>query len=469
MAELVLNLIKGDKIGSETDYRDSLPVNMVAIAKPVLGAAGYMLQSPGLTQYGTGSGIDRGALWNERFLNHYRVSGGKFISVAADGAVVELGDISGSDTASLPYSFNTQAIIADGRMWLYDTTAGFREVTDPDLGDPIDGVWVDGFYFMTDGEFIFHTDITDESSIDPLKFATAEFMPDVSNGVGKTQDNKVIVFGRYTCEYFVNDASSQFSFARVSSRAVKIGIVGTHAKAEMGDKWYLLGGRKEEAVSVHVLGVGAAQKVATREVDKIIGLYTETELESAVIESRSEDGYSFLVVHLPNHVLQFNETISSKVGIDQAWTILKTDVTGDRPWRAKHGLFEPRKGVWVYGDKRDSKIGILDETVSTHYGDISEWILDTPFTFLESMSINELELETLPGHTTTLDATVFVSITYDGVTLGTEFIELYGLPSQYGKRFIIRRLGDVPDWFGFRFRGASRSRMAFAKADIDYG
>jgi hypothetical protein len=27
----------------------------------------------------------------------------------------------------------------------------------------------------------------------------------------------------------------------------------------------------------------------------------------------------------------------------------------------------------------------------------------------------------------------------------------------------------VPDWFGFRFRGASRSRMAFAKADIDYG
>ncbi|MEE8598095.1 MAG: packaged DNA stabilization protein, partial [Dehalococcoidales bacterium] len=385
------------------------------------------------------------------------------------GTVATLGAISGTDTVSLPYSFNTQAIIADGRMWLYDTTAGFNEITDADLGDPIDGVWVDGYYFLTDGEFIYHTDITDESSIDPLKFATAEFMPDKSLGLGKTQDNKVLVFGRYTCEYFVNDASEQFSFARVASRAVKIGIVGTHAKAEMGDKWYLLGSRKEESISVHVLGVGAAQKVATREVDKIIGLYTENQLQGAVVEPRTEDGYSFLIVHLPNHVLQFNETLAKKSGIEQAWTILKTDVTGDLPWRAKHGLFEPRKGQWVYGDKRDSKIGILDNTVATHYGDISEWILDTPFTNLESMSINSLELETLPGHTTTLDATVFVSMIYNGVTFGSEFIELYGEPSEYGERFILRRLGDVTDWFSFRFRGASRSRMAFSKATFDYG
>jgi len=105
MAELVLNLIKGDKVGSETDYRDSLPVNMVAISKHVLGAAGYMLQSPGLTQYGTGQGVDRGGLWNERQENHYRISGNSFISVAADGTVATEGTISGSDTAALPYSY----------------------------------------------------------------------------------------------------------------------------------------------------------------------------------------------------------------------------------------------------------------------------------------------------------------------------------------------------------------------------
>ena len=82
-------------------------------------------------------------------------------------------------------------------MFLYSVGGGFVEVTDINLGDPIDGVWINGYYFLTDGENIYHTDINDESAIDPLKFATAEFMPDTSVGLGKTQDNKVIVFGRY--------------------------------------------------------------------------------------------------------------------------------------------------------------------------------------------------------------------------------------------------------------------------------
>lgn len=464
-----LNLIKGDSVGADTDYRDALPVNMTAVLKPILGAAGYMMQSPGLTQYATGLGVDRGGLWNERQESHYRVSGTNIISVGAAGSTTDLGVVGGSDTVSLPYSFNTQAVITNGKMFLYDSSAGLREVTDTDLGDPIDGIWVDGYYFLTDGEFIYHTDISDESSIDPLKFATAEFMPDKSLGLGKTQDNKVIVFGRYTTEYFVNDASENFAFSRVQTRAVKIGIVGTHAKTEMGDKWYLLGGRKDEAVSVHVLGVGAAQRVATREIDKIIGQYTEAQLAGAVVESRSEDGYSFLIIHLPNETLQFNETVSKAAGIEQAWTIVKSDTTGDLPWRAKHGLFDPRKGVWVYGDKRDATIGVLDESVSTHYGDMVEWVLDTPFTYIEAMSINELDVETVPGFTTEDDATVFVSLTYNGVTHGTEFIELYGEPSDYSKRFIVRRLGYVNAWFSFRLRGVSRSRMAFARAVFDYG
>ena len=464
-----LNLIKGDSIGSETDYRDSLPVNMTAVIKPILGAAGYMIQSPGLTQYGTGQGIDRGANWNERQSQHFRVSGSSFISVDSDGNTSVLGSIGGNDTASMPYSFNTQCIISNGQMWLYDTTSGFRQVTDPDLGNPIDGVWVNGYYFMTDGEYLFHTDITDESSIDPLKFATAEFSPDVTFGVGKTQDNKVMAFGRYSIEYFVDQANANFAFTRVESRAIKIGIVGTHAKVEMGGKWYILGGRKEEGVSVHVVGVGASQKVASREIEKIIGQYTEDELTSAVLEAREEDGYSHLIVHLPNHTLLLNETALSSVGVDMAWSILKSDANGDMTWRAKHGVFDPRKGVWVYGDKRDSKLGILDETTAEHYGEIAEWTLDTPFVYLESMSINELEVKTISGHTSTLDASVFVSLTYNGVTYGKEWVQLYGSPQSYSTRFIVRTLGYVSDWVGFRLRGASRSRMAFSRATINYG
>ena len=42
-----ITLIKGDKIGIETDYRDALPVNMYAVKRDILGAKGYMIEYPG--------------------------------------------------------------------------------------------------------------------------------------------------------------------------------------------------------------------------------------------------------------------------------------------------------------------------------------------------------------------------------------------------------------------------------------
>ncbi len=462
-------IIKGDKIGVETDYRDALPVNMYAVAKKVLGANGYMLNYPGLSLLGTGSGIDRGANYNERFSNHFRVSGTKLISVSSTGTTVELGDISGTKQVSMPYSFNTQCVIANGKMFLYSVSGGLVEVTDSDLGNPIDCVWVDGYYFLTDGEFIYHTDISSETSIDPLKFATAEFMPDPTLGLSKTQDNKVMVFGRYTLEYFVNVATDNFAFQRVETRAQKIGIVSTHAKCESGGKYYITGGRKEESLGIFAVTVGSSKKVSTREIDKILAAYTEPELSDMRMESRTEDNVTFIIVHLPNETLCFNESIAAVFGIETAWMILKSDVAGDTPYRGINGVFDSRSGNWVYGDKINSNIGTLDNDISTQYGNIVEWIMFTPFINLEKMSIDSIELEIIPGHTTAEDATVAFSLTHNGVTYGTEYWDLYADPLDYEKRFILRRIGYVRDWIGFKFRGASTSRMAFSLLEINYG
>lgn len=464
-----ITLIKGDKHGAETDYRDALPVNMAAVLRPVLGAQGYMLQEPGLTQFGSAAGVARGALWNERQSQHYRVQGTSLQSVAYDGTATTLGTVPGDGAASLPYSFNSQAVIAAGRMFLYSPAAGFSEITDPDLGSPIDGVWVDGYYFLTDGEYIYHTDINDESAIDPLKFATSEFSPDPTLGVGLTSDNKVLVFNRYTIEYFTNDATDQFAFQRIANRALKIGIVGTHGKTEVGGAWFILGGRKEESPSIHQLGVGSAQKVATREVDKILGEYSENELAGAVLESVDEDGYQHVLMHLPRHVLKLNLTLAKSAGIEQAWSLRRSDVAGSDAWRGKYGVYDPRRGEWVYGDKLDGRLGLLDSSVATEYDAIVEWQLYTPFLYLEEASIDEFQAETVPGFTTADDATVFFSMTYDGVSYGKEYSMTYGAPGAYDQRFVIRRLGDVPHWCGIKLRGATRSRMAFGLARLHFG
>ena len=185
------------------------------------------------------------------------------------------------------------------------------------------------------------------------------------------------------------------------------------------------------------------------------------------MESRTENDITFILIHLPEETLCFNEPVAAEFGKGVAWSLLKTG-TGDAAYRGINGIFDARSGEWVYGDRLNSNIGLLDNDVSTQYDIIAEWILYTPFIGLESMSADEIEIETIPGHTTTLDATVALSVSYNGVTYGGEHWMEYGEPADYGQSFILRRLGICNGWMGFRFRGVSRSRMAFALMRLTY-
>ena len=464
----LFTLIKGDKISSKTDYRDALPVNMLAIPREILGAQGYMLAYPGLTKVADSPGEDRAGVYNDRFETQYRVSGSKLIKLDPDGTVTNLGTVLGTKQMAMPFSFNTQAIIGEGRYYLYDPVNGFRQVTDPDLGSPIDGCWIDGYYFLTDGEYIYHTDLTDESSINPLKYATAEFMPDKTLGVAKTQDNKVIVFGRNSLEYFVDQATENFAFTRVDTRAQKIGIVATHAKVEVAGSFYITGSRKEESLGVHVIGVGSSVKVSTREVDKILAQYTEEELADMRMEARRQDDVTLVIIHLPNECLYFNLEIAQKFGAGSAWGCLQTGNEG-QPYRGINSVFDSDRSQWIVGDKYENQIGMIDHDIFTQYEKKQEWYLYTPFVDLETKSLDQLEIEVIPGNNTVEDATVAVAITRDGQNWGTEQWELYSDPLDYNRRFILYRLGYIDAWIGMRFRGLTTSRMAFAGISLTYG
>lgn len=465
-----VTLIKGDSVDNNVDYRDSLPVNMYAVPKPILGAAGYLLNFYGLTQFSTGQGIDRGGIWVSRdgFEGHYRVSGTFLISVDQNGISTTIGMIPGTDQVSMDYSFNNLAIVADGKLYYYNPTSGLRQITDPDIGSPIDIVWVDGFFFLTDGESIYHSTLANEEVFEPLDFANAEFIPDVSRGLAKSEENEVVVFGEFSTEYFVNTGGENFSFQRITRKAQKIGIVGTHAKREMYGKFYCVTRRIETSPAFTVIGLGSETSISTREVEKVLGEYTDDSLQSIVIDGFVDDAVKFVIYHLENHTLMFNITIAERLGVDNAWTILKTDVLGDLPYRGKNIIRDPRNGKWVCGDRRDSKIGELDPSICTHYGDIAEWLLFTPFMKIEALSIDKLEIETIPGIAPDEDATVFISLTYNGRTYGKEWTQLYGDNFDYSQRFYVRRLGNVRDWVGIKIRGASRSRMAFGLLDLEY-
>lgn len=461
-------LIKGDKISSKADYRDALPENMLAVQRNILNASGYLISHPGLESFAVGAGIDRGGYWNERQNSHFRVSGNQLISIDVLGNVTSIGLISGSKRASLVHSFDTQAIVEDGKMWLYDGAA-LTQVTDADLGAPIDITWIDGYYFLTDGEFIYHTNLGDEFQIDPLKFATAEFSPDPTLAVDKTSSNQVIVFGRYSIEYFENRATENFAFRRIRGKAIKVGIVGTHCETEMEGRFYIIGGGREESISIHSISSGTYQSIATREIDKILSEYKEGELSQAILETRVQDRDSFLIAQLPNHTLIYNATIARSLGKEYAWTIVKSGLYSGS-WRAVNGVYDPRISKWVYGDKIDARIGILDNEIGSQYGELVESILYTPFINIEGASINKLEIDTLPGHQINVDdINCSFSVTYDGIAYSKEWFRLYGEKNNYSTRFIARRFGYVNEYFGIKIRCVSKDRVGFTFLGVDYG
>jgi hypothetical protein len=477
MPDMKVPLLKGDRIAPDVQYRSNLPVNMYAVLNPIFGVSGFMAAHPGYTPFNSDpvQGGDRGGVWNERLVKHFRVDGSQLIIVDASGRIEEVGFIDGADgfnfQAALPYSFQSQLIVTGKKAYRYNNGVLTLMVDSGGSvwGEPIDACWVDGYYFLTDGETLYHTDLNDETMIDPLQFATAEFSPDPTKGVAKTQDNQVIVFNRYTTEFFRNAASTEFAFTRTQGKAVKAGIIGTHLKIEVGGFFYCLGSRKEEAPTFIVISAGSADNFSNREIDKLLSTYTEAELSIGVMTTRVDDRETLIYVQLPYHTLLFNATVAASDGPDNAWSILRYQ-TAEEPWEYLNPVFDPRISSWIGGNRRGIPIlNKLNDNSASQAGEKAEMILYTPFLKLEQASVDRIEIEVIPGQQIE-EVKAFISITYDGVTYGREWSLGYsqGL-GDYSRRFIARRLGYCRDWMGFRIRLVTESKVAFSDMVLTYG
>ena len=462
-------LIKGDKVDNNVDYRDALPVNYYAVIRDIKGDDGYMLNYYGISGLVTGQGISRGAIWVARtgFEGQYRVSGTKLIKVNSNETITVIGDIPGNDQCSMTYSLNNLAIVSSKKLYYYNPADGLRQITDSNIGDIIDIVWADFKFVGTDGEFLFQSNATNEEEYEPLDFSGSDFQPDKIWGVGLNEDNELVAFNDLTTEYFVNSGANNFSYTRIQLKAIKAGIAGTHAKAEYKDKWYALTRRSNTQYQFSIIQSGSSESITSREIEKVLANYSADQLSKTVIEVFTKDSVTWVIAHLPDKTLAFNESVAKSYGVGLAWSILKTDVYGDKTYRGKDMVFDPDLSKWCIGDKLNNNIGFLDDSKCTHYGEIVEGLLFTPLINLESLSVDKLEIETIPGIAPDNDATVFLSHTEDLRIYGQEWTKEYGANLDYNNNFEVRRLGYIRKHVAFKLRTASRSRMAFSNFDIE--
>jgi Phage stabilisation protein len=451
-------ILSGIYSDSGPDIRTAYPVNMVPVpVKSGLGA-GYLRPGDGIVSLGTGPGVDRGGIcWKGTC---YRVMGSKLVSIpAGGGAAIEIGDVGGTDSqVQMDYSFDHLAVVSDNNLYLYDGSV-FGQNTDPDLGSVLDVIYVDGYFLLTDGQYLIVTELGDPYAVDSDKYGSSEVDPDPVVGLLKI-NNEPYAVNRFTIEIFQNIGGELFPFQRVEGTRIDKGAIGTTAFCYFMGNLAFLGSGRNEAPGVY-LGLNAeANKISSREVDQILLGYSEAALSTVLLETKVDESHNFLLIHLPDQCLVFDGAATAATGMP-VWFVLSSALIGKSRYRAKNHVWNSEK--WIVGDPESSNYGYLDNTISTHWGERVGWEVSTDIIYNQGRGaiVHELELVALPGRVALgINPTIWTSYSADGMTWSIERAISAGLIGDRLKRMRWMQQGFLSHWRIQKFRGTSDAHLS---------
>lgn len=459
-----IQILSGIYSDGAPNWRTSLPRNLVPVPKDTGISKGYLRPSDGLVEFGSAPGIGRGAIrWNSV---KYAVMGTSLVSIDAAGVTTTLADVGGSAQVSLDYSFDRLAIVSDGRLFYWNGSS-IVEVTDPDLGYIIDARFIDGYFLLTDGVSLIVTDLVDPTSINPLRYGSAEADPDALVAVKKVL-NEAIAVGRYTTETFDNIGGTGFPLQRVEGAVVEKGAIGTHAVCESAGGVAFVGSGRNEPPAVYVVGGGRALKVSTREVDEVLLTYTEAQLSLCIAETRMDKANQHLLIHLPNETLVYDFAASQVLQIP-IWFRLTTSIQGNAQYRARNLVWCYDK--WLCDDPQEARHGRMVDTVSTHYEAMIGWDFGTAVLYNDGSGaiVSELELVALTGRVPLgADPVIWTSYSVNGQTWSMEKAVHAGKQGDRRKRLVWRRQGRMLNWRVQKFRGTSDAHIAIARLEAQF-
>lgn len=456
-------ILNGIYTNENSDFRTSYPRNLIPVPKESGISLGYLRPTEGIVSLASSSpGICRGSIvWNGV---NYRVMGRKLCSVSSAGVVTEIGDV-GTDNkpVSMDYSFDRLAIASNKELYYYDGTS-LVKVTDTDLGDALDVIWVDGYFMTTDGTSLVITELLDPTQVDPLKYGSSEVDPDPIKAIKKIQ-NEPYAINRYTVEAFDNVGGSGFVFRRIDGAQVQKGSLGIHTCCNFLEGIALLGSGRNESLSIWFIMAGSSTKFSTKEVDEILQSYSESSLENVVIESRIDKNHEFLYIHLPDKTLVYDNQASQALKVP-VWHILTSTIIGDGIYKARY--FSWCYDKWIVGHPSNSSLGYFDNSIGSHWGSMIGWDFLTQIIYNEGNGalFHELELVALTGRAASGDnPTIWMSYSLNGELFSPEIPLKCGTQGQRDKRLVWLNAGGMQHWRLQKFRGTSDARLSIARLE----
>lgn len=333
-------------------------------------------------------------------------------------------------------------------------------------GSLVDFLWMAGYFVLTDGTSIIPTDLTAPTHIIPAEYGSSEADPDPITGLLKFR-NELYACNQYTIEIFDNVGGSNFPFQANEGAIIEKGALSRRAKCKFAQQIAFVGSARNEPVSIYLVIPGAAQKIATAEIEEVLRGYTNDVLATCVLEAREDRVHQHLFFHLPDQSLVYDYA-ASQVMQQPVWFILSTSTSAYGAYRARHFVYVYNK--WTCGDTLDSRIGYLDRTVPTVYGAVVGWQFDITLLYNERKGaiIQALELIGLTGRAPAgTQPTISLSYTRDGVVYGNErFIKL-GTLGQLQKRLLWLNALFFREIASMRFRGVTASLCSFTRLEAE--
>ena len=454
-------VLSGVFTDEDADFRTAYPRNMIPVPKGQGISEGYLRPCEGIVRAGTGPGLSRGGIvWRGTL---YRVMGQNLVTVSADGVVTSLATVPGSDDVTLDYSFDLLAIAAANKLY-YWNGSGLTQVVDPDLGDVISMVWVDGYFMTTDGTSLIVTDLTDPTSVNPLHYGSSEADPDPIVALLKLR-NEVYALNRHTIEVFNNIGGTGFPFQRNDGAQIQRGSLGTHCCAVFSEAIAFLGSARDESPAVWIGLNSTTQKISTREIDTLLQEYTEAELSASIMEARTDKSHQWLYLHFPDKTLVYDASASA-ASQQPVWFILDTSIAGGGTYRARHFVWA--FNGWQVGDPTSGEIGTISQSSSLQYGQIIGWDFNTSIVYNASMGaiFHQLELVSLPGRVALgANPVVWTSYSIDGETWSQEKACSAGVQGDRTKRITWLKQGFMRNWRIQKFRGTSDAHISVARLE----
>ena len=429
-----------------------------------------LIQPSGISLFAEGGGICRGGLTMAGV--PYFVLGTNLVSISVDGVITTRGAIPGNSRVSIASSGERASLGAllvivtpdNGDCYVFDDQLNtITKVTNVNYQPSASVVYYRGFYIHAalSGKTVFSSAFGDPFTYSALDEASSD--ADVDGIVGLVLDHdQLTVLSEASSEVFVYQTGGDlyFPLREIPGAFTQKGSHTKYGSVKFDDTYMFIGGGPNELTAIWRQSTSSqAVKVSTDAIDHAIQEFTKEEIAEAFTMTFAKSGQFFAIFtfnsnRIPGKTFAYNGTASGLSGAS-IWSELQTGMN-DAPWRVNAII--KAYGKLLCGDSLDGRIGVIDGTVYTEYGDsvLREATLKPMEQGGTAIFAGELEVdfESGVGLTTGQGSNPVVMMSFSddgGRTFSNQFKRSIGKIGEYGHETVWNRQGRFPNTRSIRF------------------